>query len=797
MADDEFYNPYQFIPLGDQAAWAEHDHAIPKRGQFDKTGFAGSRLSHAAYDQEPGLLHGRILCKLTLRQPIFIGAERGRRGGDKDDYMLVEPYTIGGEPAIPASSLRGLISSLTEAASGSALRVLDDKKPVSFRKRPNDALSAVGMIERDAGSPTGLSVRPLAAPTLVVSSDERDLLTIQRWEKVFGGELPLKMLFGQHTPNADRIEDTHQWRAFSRRLTLKLDDNATFPGIHRKYYMKAEVKVSGEAVLSEQESYRFHYRVINGKRYVFGLAAPDPIEICGEKFEFGQDPQDAGFTLGHIRVSGAPHRQLPRDKKHEMFVPDPEEAAVHRKVPVPQRVIQAFELLADERGATQDKSQDVEPNARLPYAPIGQESLPDKGEKRPHRLRLKPGQLVFFDVEEDDDWFRVGKISFSSIWRGLVGKLPQNDEPDAHIASTWDFFEKDQNGNDRSEILPFNAKRKTISPAEAMFGFVSADATPDGRRGAYAGRVRFSAARLAQPVPESGRTALFCDDGTLKPTPEDPPGPSYVTLKILSSPKPPSPAMYFRPDGNGKPIPKHDLRVRHEPNGRKVYLHKDKLTDKPWVTAPEKQNENKNQKNAVRPLDPKACNDRGGFWFHIDFDNLTEAELDLLCFALRPTEAYRHKLGMGKPIGLGAVRIDPVALFSIERTKRYGDLFGERYTQVRTAETLRTIDGKDQPELRYGRELKAATAPSALSGDFDLRAKQHKERMPGEVFQAIRLTGDPDKLGHVPVHYPLARNQDPETKLFQWFANNNRSHAPQALAPVECNDDTLKPLKKN
>ena len=40
----------------------------------------------------------------------------------------------------------------------------------------------------------------------------------------------------------------------------------------------------------------------------------------------------------------------------------------------------------------------------------------------------------------------------------------------------------------------------------------------------------------------------------------------------------------------------------------------------------------------------------------VDFDNLSPRELGLLLYALKPAEGFRHKLGMGKPIGLGGVR---------------------------------------------------------------------------------------------------------------------------------------------
>lgn len=770
MADDEFYNPYQFIPLGDQAAWAEHDHAIPKRGQFDKTGFAGSRLSHAAYDQEPGLWHGRILCKLTLETPIFIGAERGRRGGDKNDYMLVEPYTIGGEPAVPASSLRGLISSLAEAASGSALRVLDDRKPVSYRMPMERGLSAIGLVVQDPSDPAKLAIQPLTAPLLRRNNDGRVAFTDDHdrntaWGKVFNGYINFKTHIGCYE---DRSKQEHNPSAASysaQKFANGLPIDQPFMGYPIYYYMKVWRGKSLEELWDEESSKRVRLRR-KGSAVVSQEArdkGPGRLRwgsiLSDSQYRRLPEDQKNHYTRGFLRVLGGEARQMATRKFHELFIPCPEGARLPPPLPLSEEVVERFYSLSKEL-EKQDREERDWREIR-PYVPFSDIA---SGRSRDGSLKLMPGHTVYFNVGLDSEQRpTVTAISFSSIWRGLV------PSEDGGMASTWDFFRQYGRNGSRGEILPFNSRRQTISPAEAMFGFVSADATPGGQRGAYAGRVRFSAARLAQAVPESERQALFCDDGTLEPRPEDPPGPSYVKLKILSSPKPPSPAMYFRPDGNGKPIPKHDLRVRHEPNGRKVYLHKDKLTDKPWLTASEK---NKNQKNAVRPLNPKACERYGSFWFHVDFDNLSKVELDLLCFALRPTEKYRHKIGMGKAIGLGAVQIEPVALFLIDRTKRYRDLFGSRYRKIHPA--LDTTNDL-RPERCYARELLALEGVALEPDIFRNRAEAHAGRMPADVHDAVRLTGEPEHLDeHCGVHVPLTLDQSDssEDETYAWFSAN-------------------------
>lgn len=58
----------------------------------------------------------------------------------------------------------------------------------------------------------------------------------------------------------------------------------------------------------------------------------------------------------------------------------------------------------------------------------------------------------------------------------------------------------------------------------------------------------------------------------------------------------------------------------------------------------------------------------------IRFENLSKEELGALLFALDLPEGHYHKIGMGKPLGLGSIAIKPT-LFIIDRSKRYKKLF--------------------------------------------------------------------------------------------------------------------------
>ena len=68
------------------------------------------------------------------------------------------------------------------------------------------------------------------------------------------------------------------------------------------------------------------------------------------------------------------------------------------------------------------------------------------------------------------------------------------------------------------------------------------------------------------------------------------------------------------------------------------------------------------------------------FRFRIYFENLSERELGALCWILNPLgdpkKEYCHQLGMGKPLGMGAVKLE-ATLYTIDRKKRYSTLFNE------------------------------------------------------------------------------------------------------------------------
>jgi len=108
----------------------------------------------------------------------------------------------------------------------------------------------------------------------------------------------------------------------------------------------------------------------------------------------------------------------------------------------------------------------------------------------------------------------------------------------------------------------------------------------------------------------------------------------------------------------------YDTRPLSSIRGHKLYWHKD---------TPEYKTS-----GYISSIDTKLCpmSPNKTFRCRIRFENLSKVELGVLLFALDLPDGCCHKIGMGKPLGLGSVRVTP-RLFISKRIDRYRNLFAE------------------------------------------------------------------------------------------------------------------------
>jgi hypothetical protein len=763
----KFINPGQFVPVKAQSRPQGTDLAV---SDFDagKTG----HVTHAHY--VPDMHSGRLVCRLTTVTPTVLG---GKRDGDQAPAH-VEPATLDGRPVIPSTSLRGMFGSLAEAASCSALRVLENEW-YSYRKRrdPSESLSAIGMVKRDGNT---YKLLPLCLPTLDYTPGQ--IAVPHRWAGLFTHHPspPLKVYIGDRAgaPDSSIISPTFPLRTwvaaspkyYSLPLTHLLWSNpartafGAAPSLHRP------TRPNGQPL-----------PFVVGQKVLQGHATDHLQEL---------DTPGVALPAGHVRgivrvlgVWGDRETNIPEGKKHELFLPFPQaleddfNGAGTRLRLIPGHVVERFHALADQRTDEDDT---------LPYEPrdTSRNGSPDAG-----GFRLKTGDLVYFTI---DGYGHVSDIALSSIWRGRV-EHSTTGKPTP--ATSHDFFLETgvaHNANPEQaaaqrdvDLLPFHPGRSVLTIAEQMFGFVedrkTHGAEDDRGARALASRLVFSDALLERVI-DQGASGFRYDKNNETGGAGNPFLPR-TTLKALGSPKPPCPPMYFQDKANpmGPAIPKSALNPRdHRPLGRKMYAHNpDAENGNTWTSQSNKVEAK--MKASVLPLKVGA-----EFWFTIDFDNLSDTELDLLCYALCPTGDFHHKIGMGKSLGLGTVKVEVAGLYLVDRPRRYtkAGFFEPRYRWFWQAGVTAPA-GYQQDSVGGG-----ATTPPAE------RAERFAGEMDTDVREAITHIGRiPDLGADTKVHTPLVagRWQQPATReeeTFKWFVRNDQGQR-KAMRPASGGLSTL------
>ncbi len=286
------------------------------------------------------------------------------------------------------------------------------------------------------------------------------------------------------------------------------------------------------------------------------------------------------------------------------------------------------------------------------------------------------------------------------------------------------------------------SQRSNLCEACALFGFV-------GKEGAALG----SRLRIAD--------AVFA--GEQPPVYREP-----VTLKELSSPKLTSMEMYTRTNDRSIMSWNYDFYKKNRKesvewnpgkdlslNGRKFYYHHPQCSGTEHYALDPKLIDAKKSERVVT-VRPLAGEESNRFTFDVYFEHITENELQKLLMVLSlfgNDSNHLYKLGMGKPLGLGSVKIcvETVLLRTIDLTREKPYQFAE------TKDYQAFYQGTMNTEM-YKKLFDTAQAVlDQLSDmtDFDYAARLKK---------AGKITDDDY------VHYPTTTN--PNDEGFKWFSNN-------------------------
>jgi len=291
--------------------------------------------------------------------------------------------------------------------------------------------------------------------------------------------------------------------------------------------------------------------------------------------------------------------------------------------------------------------------------------------RKNHVVIPEPGRGALLIAEQAVEDYRNGLSAFIEAQLGPNGVLAEGApvfyfEPARGQAVTafghspnfrlpFRFPDSERAATPRDFVPEELRQDEVVDIAEAIFGFVRGQRKGTQQEQAVAGRVFVSD---ATPAPAQGN--LWLSDEPLTP-------------HILGSPKPTTFQHYLVQAGGAKRDLKHygsrpdeETAVR----GHKLYWHKGA---DPALALPsdKRQKVSDTQTTTMRPV-------RAGvsFTFTLHVENLSQVEIGALLWVLRlgGELAYRLKLGMGKPLGMGAVRLE-YQLFESQRAERYARLF--------------------------------------------------------------------------------------------------------------------------
>lgn len=255
------------------------------------------------------------------------------------------------------------------------------------------------------------------------------------------------------------------------------------------------------------------------------------------------------------------------------------------------------------------------------------------------------------------------------------------------------------------EMVPdYLRKEEQVDLTEAIFGYTKSKET--GKAKAYAGRVFFSDAHLDRQIHDTSDDLWFAEQPIVPKILASPKATAFQHYLVQQTPSP----QVSGETRDGRPKYEKvlaDYTANEEQTtlrGQKLYWHKGKVAlgdihepienlQKMQRERPDRQMRD-SQYTQINPV-------RAGvhFTFELRFENLSGVELGALLWALtipgREGEVYRHKLGMAKPYGMGAVQIVPILQLQ-DRRKRYTQLFvSDDNNQVQWAEGAQTMATAD------------------------------------------------------------------------------------------------------
>jgi CRISPR-associated protein (TIGR03986 family) len=511
-----FLNPYNFVRYLDEPG--------QKPTIESSAALLMWRCPPPPHDRYVGLT-GRITCEVEAVTPLFISDSHAVEGKE-GEHRAYRFFQVDGEPALPASSLRGMFRSVFEAVTNSCF-VAFDEDALSYHLESNRSPWLVpARVERD-GETWRLRLLTGTTNLQIESSSKKNPEGMQyaAWSASYWPIKPSKTLLGRdprgRTLNAGQRE---RRRLFITRTRHRTDNP---DGI-----------VHGEPCWALFQQFQHPHPKIKFWNVV---------QIRKHRADLPQPKKDEMVIQGWLCVT---NQNVEPKHSERFFFRAQENRTGPELIDLPEKARQAYEvLIKDYQNRHRDAVQKRQRKNQPPGQPVGEDAGFSRFVYQTEEQRLKGGELVYAMLEGTVNAPRVKFIAPVSVPRvGYEHSVGQLLPDFLHRCKDYD----------------------ALCPACRAFGWVreGAEGLAQDKPTAYAGRVRLSHGTLTHNAGELSET----------------------TLAILSTPKPTTTAFYLlNSEGQPDATVDYDTdgaRLR----GRKFYRHHGQVNPAEYRGEPGEQN---------------------------------------------------------------------------------------------------------------------------------------------------------------------------------------------------------------
>jgi len=642
FSDRRVLFPFSEPELKNSVIYLPHTFLKPPERNVVREKDPVSHIKNKDADGNP-LWSGKITCSLTTRGPVFIPDT------NNDDYFNMKKqypdhknygfFRINNEPAIPGSSIRGMISSVYEALTNSCFRVMDQSRYLTRSEKPDpdEEFLAGKIVKKNDGNLGILKMEEFLRLPLYDVEDKineinkKDFSSIDRQklkaamdcnkkiaeaaehnriflknnfspeerEEVLKGKAPV--FFVKYPSHSENGYDK-DWIAF---LTLEKNKKGKKNKKARKGYIKftgpSMVNVDSDVEKSNAEP--FPSSILEPKDSKLKLW--DIVTNCLHNETEGRASQNKKYPRPVLKLKTDTHEYSVLKRCEHVFVEKTSEKNIYA---LPENIRKQYnDLKKDNRDNTKTIPEVF--RAWTPYE------------------KLTEGDLVYFKHDKNDKITRITPVRIS---RGIDDNPMGKRFPNNNNSLRPCHYECVENCDECPELCNkvrdyFSPHPLGLCPACHLFGTAH-----------YKGRVGFGTAWLKTDNP-----AWYKTDN------DNPDRGGALTLPLLERPRP----TWAMPDKDAK-IP-----------GRKFYIHH------PWSVDKIKEAIINENNRTIQPVGKDNV-----FEFDVRFDNLRKWELGLLVYALELEDNLAHKLGMGKALGLGSVQIKTESMLLKDDLKNAADI---------------------------------------------------------------------------------------------------------------------------